>query len=96
MERYCLRLLLLRIAEATSFEDLRTVGGEILKTFQAACFALGLLEDDKENDKVMEEAALICFGNLLIDCFVNILLFSMPAQTREFYEKHKENMVTER
>ena len=95
MERYCLRLLLFRIPGPISYEDLCSVEGTVYPTFQATCFALGFLEDDKENDRVMEEASLICFGNLLIDCFINLLLFSMPAQPRAFYDRHKENMIAE-
>ena len=95
MERYCLRLLLFRIPGPKSYEDLKTVDGKVMETFQATCFALGFLEDDKENDKVMEDASLICFGNMLIDCFVNLLLFSTPAQPREFYDRHRESMIAE-
>ena len=53
MERYCLRLLLFRRPGPKSYEDLRSVEGTVLPNFQAACFALGFLEDDKENDRVM-------------------------------------------
>ena len=95
MERYCLRLLLFRIPGPKSYEDLKTVDGKVMETFQATCFALGFLEDDKENDKVMEDASLICFGNMLIDCFVNLLLFSTPAQPKEFYDRHKESIIAE-
>ena len=95
MERYCLRLLLFRVLGPKSYEDLKTVDGQVLETFQAACFALVFLEDDKENDRVMDEASLICFQNMLIDCFVNLLLFSTPAQPKEFYIRHKESMISE-
>jgi hypothetical protein len=42
-ERYYLRLLLCHVAGATSFADLRTVGGVMHETFKAACEARGLL-----------------------------------------------------
>ena len=54
-----------------------------------------IFEDDKENDRVMEEASLINFGKMLIDCFVTLLLFSTPAQPGEFYNRHQENMIGE-
>ena len=95
LERYCLRLLLFKVPGSKSYDDLKTVEGKVLETFQAACFALGFLEDDKENDKVMEEASLISFGDLLIDCFVNLLLFSTPPQPKEFYSKHKQSMIAD-
>ena len=56
-ETYFLRMLLHHQTGATSYADLKTVGGELLATFQAACLRLGLLDDDAEIDKVMEEAA---------------------------------------
>ena len=93
MERYCLRLLLFKRPGPTSFEDLRTVDGILHESFQAACYSMGFLEDDEENDRVMEEASLLSFGKQLIDCFVNLLLFSTPAQPKEFYMRHKDSLV---
>ena len=51
MELYALRLILHNTAGATSYEELRTVDGEVKASFQAAAIALNLLEDDKELDK---------------------------------------------
>jgi len=45
-ELFYLRLLLLTVKGATSFDDLRIVNGEICQSFSAACLALGLIEDD--------------------------------------------------
>jgi hypothetical protein len=36
------------IKGSKSFEDLRTVNGQVHPTFKAACLALGLLEDDNQ------------------------------------------------
>jgi len=41
-------LLLLTLKGVTSFNDLRTVNGEVCQSFSAACLALGLIEDDDE------------------------------------------------
>ena len=49
-ETYFLRMLLHHQTSATSYADLKTVGGELLATFQAACLRLGLLDDDAEID----------------------------------------------
>ena len=59
MERSYLRVLLHNKAGATSFEDLRTVNGVEHPSFKTACQAMGLLEDDSEIDKAMEELSLI-------------------------------------
>ena len=53
-----LRLLLLHVKGATSFKSLRTVNGILEPSFTAACLALGLIEDDEEWAKAMEEATL--------------------------------------
>jgi hypothetical protein len=54
-ERFFLRLLLTIVPGATSFEHLRTVDNTEHLTFQAACRALGLLQDDAEWDTCMRE-----------------------------------------
>lgn len=55
-EKYFMRLLLCHVAGATSFEDLRTVEDEVHTTYQSACVARGLLQDDKEWDRCIQEA----------------------------------------
>jgi hypothetical protein len=47
VERYCLRLILINVKDATSFEHLRTVNDIVFPTFKAAAIALNLLEDDR-------------------------------------------------
>ncbi|XP_028807349.1 uncharacterized protein LOC114762065 [Neltuma alba] len=55
-EIYYLRLLLATVRGPTSYEDLRTVDSILYPTFRDACYALGLLEDDKEYIDAMKEA----------------------------------------
>lgn len=43
--------------ELTSFDDLKTVGGVLHKSFKAACYGRRLLGDDKEWHDAMEEAS---------------------------------------
>ena len=40
-----------------SFEDIRRVDGVVHTSFKDACYALGLLEDDKEFIDVIVEAS---------------------------------------
>jgi hypothetical protein len=54
-ERFFLRLLLTVVPSATSFEHFRTVDDIDHPTFQAACKALGLLQDDAEWDSACEK-----------------------------------------
>ena len=49
---FFLRMLLHHVPGCTSFEYLKTVNGHQFDTFREACLALGLLNDDREIDKV--------------------------------------------
>ena len=94
-ELYYLRMLLHNKAGALSFEDLRTVNGHVCRTFQEACQGLGLLEDDREINKAMEEAASIRVGSAVRDTFVTILLYCRPANPLQFWETHKVALCTD-
>jgi hypothetical protein len=45
----------------TSFEDIRTVDGQVFDSYHEACGALGLLANDKEFIDAIAEMVLICF-----------------------------------
>jgi len=57
-ELFHLRLLLLTLKGVTSFNDLRTVNGKVYQSFSAACLALGLIEDDDEWKRAMNEVQM--------------------------------------
>lgn len=57
-ELYHMRLLLLSVRGARSFESLRTARGQIYSTYVEACIALGLVETDDEWKHCLEEAIL--------------------------------------
>ncbi|GJR71556.1 putative reverse transcriptase domain-containing protein [Tanacetum coccineum] len=85
-ERYYLRMLLNVVRGAKSFEELMTVNKQTYTTFKAACFAYGLLNDDKEWSHAVAKARFWAMGPQLRDLFVTILLFcdvSWPLQLRE-------------
>lgn len=81
-ERYYLRRLLYTVKGAHSFKALCQYNDEVsltfysdpyndrqlYPTFQAACMARGLLEDDSEWDRCLNEAALIQTGQQLDNC----------------------------
>ena len=69
-ERFFLRVLLLHTAGAMSFEDLRTVDGQVLDTFREACTARGLLQDDAEWINTMQEASAFQMPRRLRQLFV--------------------------
>ena len=93
MELYCLRLLLHHVPGAVDFSSLKTVNDIVCETFQAACIELGLLDDEKELDKAIEEAFMIQFGEQLRSLFLSILLFVKPANPFQFWENHKEKLA---
>ncbi|GJY85469.1 ATP-dependent DNA helicase PIF1-like protein [Tanacetum coccineum] len=57
------------------FEQLLMVNDRICATFKEACFAYGLLNEDKEWTLAIQEASLWALGPQLCDLFVTILLF---------------------
>ncbi|XP_058799382.1 uncharacterized protein LOC131668913 [Phymastichus coffea] len=74
VELFHLRLLLLHVRGATSFDSLKTVNGIVQPTFTAACLELGLIEDDQEWAKAMEEATLWMMPRRLRQLFTRILI----------------------
>ena len=72
----------------TSFDDLKTLEGEICESYQEVCRLLGLLQDDKEWDGVLTEGSITKLSSALRELYVTILLFSMPANPKELFENH--------
>ena len=92
LELYSLRLLLHHVPGAVDYTALRTVNDTVLPSFQAACIELGLLENEAELDKAMEEAYLIQFGEQLRCLFCSILLYSTPSSSLAFWESHRDKL----
>lgn len=57
-ECFYLRLLLVNVRGPTSFENLRTVNGELCATYREACQRLNLLEDDSHWDDTLADAVI--------------------------------------
>ena len=56
VELFGLRTLLNYVTGSTSFEDIRTVDGIMQESFNKACIALGLLENDEMWINCMNES----------------------------------------
>ena len=54
--------------------------------------SLGLLEDDAELDKAMDEAFDIKFGEQLGEFFVSLLMYCRPADPPKFWRDHKAQL----
>ena len=78
----------------TGFENLQRVPGHTdpLPTFQAACLARGLLEDDGEWRLCLQEAAEMHTGTRLRHLFVTLLLFGEPSQPDLLWHEFKQHI----
>ena len=87
-ERYYLRVLLLHCPGATSYKHLRTVDGVEHTSFREACHALGLLADDSEWKKALDDAFRSLFVPLS-HVFATILKYCSPSDPVGLWEQHK-------
>lgn len=92
IELFHLRLLLLTVKEATNFQDLKIVNGELCQTFTAACLALGLIEDNTEWIRAMNKAVKWMMPQQLRKLFVRILLHCNPLYPEILWEKFKDGL----
>ncbi|WVZ99087.1 hypothetical protein U9M48_044437, partial [Paspalum notatum var. saurae] len=86
-ERYYLRMLLLVVRGACTYEDLRAYRGKVHATFRQACHARGLLGDDQEWYNAFDEAAAWATSHQLRRLFVTMLLFCEVNDEATFFEK---------
>ncbi|XP_048494462.1 uncharacterized protein LOC125494742 [Beta vulgaris subsp. vulgaris] len=73
-ENFYLRTLLNFVKGATSYEELSLVNGVQYSTFKEACYARGLLDDDKEYVDAIIEASFRESGQYLRNLFCMLLL----------------------
>ena len=71
-----------------SFEDLKTLNGNVMESYQEVCRLLGLLQDDREWDSVLTEGSVTKLCPALRELFTTILLFCLPANPRELFNNH--------
>ncbi|KAL1368710.1 hypothetical protein AAHE18_02G141900 [Arachis hypogaea] len=81
-ENYYLRLLLNYAKGPKSYEEIRTIDGVLHSSFRDACYARGLLDDDKEYVDAIKEASHWGSGVYLRKLFA-ILLFSNSMERPE-------------
>ncbi|XP_016178512.1 uncharacterized protein LOC107620950 [Arachis ipaensis] len=86
-EDYYLRLLLNIQKACVSFVDIRTVAGIVYSTFKEACYALGLLQDDKEFVDAILEAGNWASANYIHDLFVMLLLSNNMGRLENVWQQ---------
>lgn len=89
-ERHYLKLCLLNIPGATSFEYLRTVNGVVHPTFFDACKALHLIEDDNEWRRCLQESAFKDMAQEMRDLFATILIYGEPEEPQALFDKFSD------
>ena len=89
-ERFFLRVLLLHVRGATSYESLRTYRGRLYDTNREACLARGLLEDDSEWNNALNEAEVFQMPVQLRGLFATILLYCNPSEPLQLWNAHQE------
>ena len=91
-QRFAPHLLLLHHRGVTSFEDLRTVDGLLCDTFRDAARAMGLLEDDSEHQRCLQEAVIMNMPSQMWQLFATLMVFQTPSDIRALFEEFKEAM----
>ena len=72
----------------TSFKNLLLLpNGRVCETFQEVCRELGLLRDDLEWQRVLEESISTKLCPQIRELFVVILIFCQPANPRELFDE---------
>ena len=93
-ELYALRLFLLRISGARSYDDLKTVDNVTKGSFAEAAKARGLMQNVDEIDQILEEY-LNSTDSLNKQCelFALILVWHEVGDARELWEKNWRQIV---
>lgn len=91
-ELFHLRLLLLTIKGSTSFEYLRTVNGQVYSSFTETCIVRGLVADDQEWKRAMNEAEVWMMPLHLRRLFVRILIHCNPLYPGKLWDDFKNAM----
>jgi hypothetical protein len=87
-ECFFLHLLLTIVLGVTSFEHLQIVNDIEHPTFQVACKALGLLQDDTNSDMCMRKACIDQDAKRLRNIFVTLLLLCSPLNPEVLWERY--------
>lgn len=87
-ERYYLRTLLNFVKGPTSFEEIRTVNGVVHPTFKDACYAMGLLDDDKEYIDGITEASFWGSAYYLRKLFAMLLISGSISRPEYVWDTH--------
>ena len=60
---------------AQSFKEIRPINNVVNSDFRLACYALGLLDDDKEWHEALNHVSHCASGKQLRELFITMLIF---------------------
>ncbi|XP_071727769.1 uncharacterized protein [Rutidosis leptorrhynchoides] len=86
-ELFFLRILLNKVRGPTCYQDIRTVNGIVCPTFKAACYEMGLLDDDQEYIESIKSASVWGSGSWLRNFFAQLLLSESLSRPEDVFEK---------
>ncbi|XP_022003285.1 uncharacterized protein LOC110900724 [Helianthus annuus] len=92
-EAYFLRILLNKVVGPKSFEDICTVNGQVFPTFRDACYARGLLDDDKVYIEAIKEAYYTGSGYYLRNMFTTMLASNELSRPEHVWENTWEYLA---
>ena len=92
-EKFYLRKLLNHVKGPTSYDEIKTVNDFKYDTFKEACFALGLLDDDKEFIDAINQASLWGTASFMRQLFVYLLVSDQISQPEVVWRKTWENLT---
>ncbi|XP_071740609.1 uncharacterized protein [Rutidosis leptorrhynchoides] len=84
---FFLGILLNKVKGPTSYEDIRTVNGQVFNSYIDACYDLGLLDDDKEYIEGIQEAFFGEGGHFVRKLFAQLLLSNTMSRPKVIFEK---------
>ena len=70
-----------------NYDNIKIVNGFIHKTYKEACYAMGLLADDKDFIDAIIESSDLTLGNQLRRLFVTHLLMNTMSRPDEVWNK---------
>ncbi|XP_019149889.1 PREDICTED: uncharacterized protein LOC109146694 [Ipomoea nil] len=85
-EIFYLRCLLNIVRGPTSFDDIKKVDGVQYNSFRDACYARGLIEDDKEYVDAISEPAVWSSAHSLRKLFVTLLTSNAMSKPEDVWE----------
>lgn len=91
--RFYLRMLLLHVRGATSFVDLRSYNNVVYDTYKEAAIARGLLHDDGEWQRCLEEQQNTNMPKQLRELFAYICCFCEPISPMTLWMNFKDKMI---